>query len=134
MAVLAGANTAKAWDQQATEAQMDNEANYRGAGAYGYSVTPHLSGAYASAHSRSHIRGGFAAPHRDFPAGRTLTRHSGLAALRVEGPADPRRPVPFARAAGPDGAPVRITCMNFCCPAGERPGSGMAEQKISSGS
>jgi hypothetical protein len=66
MAVLAGANTAKAWDQQATEAAMDNEGNHGGAGAYGYSVTPHLSGAYASAYSRSHVRGGFAAPQRDF--------------------------------------------------------------------
>ncbi len=65
---LAGANTAKAWDQQATEAQMDNEDNYRGAGAYGYSVVPrHPPGAYASANSRWHIRGnGVAAPQRDF--------------------------------------------------------------------
>jgi len=67
MAVLAGANTAKAWDQQATEAQMDNEANYRGAGAYGYSVTPHLSGAYASARSPAHFRGiGVPTSGRDF--------------------------------------------------------------------
>lgn len=64
-AVMAGVNTAKAWDQQATEAQMDNELNY---GAYGYSANSrHLSGAYASAHSPAHIRGfGAAAPQRDF--------------------------------------------------------------------
>ena len=53
MAVLAGANTAKAYDQQATEAQMDNEDNYRGAGAYSHVVTPrHLSGVRANARSR----------------------------------------------------------------------------------
>ena len=70
MAVLAGANTAKAWDQQATEAQMDNEANYRGAGAYGHSVTPHLSGAYASARSPAHFRGiGVPTSGRDFQLG-----------------------------------------------------------------
>jgi hypothetical protein len=68
MTVLAGANTAKAWDQQASEAQMDNEDNYRAAGAYGYSAVPrHLSGAYASAHSHWHIRGsGAGVPQRDF--------------------------------------------------------------------
>ena len=65
---LAGANTAKAWDQQATEAQMDNEDNYRAAGAYGYSVVPrHPSGAYNRANSRWHSRGNdVAAPQRDF--------------------------------------------------------------------
>jgi hypothetical protein len=68
MTVLAGANTAKAWDQQATEAQMDNEDNYRALGAYGHSAVPrHLSGAFASAHSQSHIRDfGDVVPQRDF--------------------------------------------------------------------
>jgi len=66
MAVLAGSNAAKAWDQQATDAQMDNEDNYRAAGAYAYSPR-HLSGAYASTRSRWHVRGnGFVAPQRDF--------------------------------------------------------------------
>src|SRR5712691_10558017 len=50
MAVLAGSNAAKARDQQATDAQMDNEDNYRAAGAYAYSPR-HLSGAYASTRS-----------------------------------------------------------------------------------
>jgi len=63
--VMAGVTTAKAWDQQATEAQMDNELNH---GGYGYSATSrHLSGPYASAHSPAHIRSfGAAAPQRDF--------------------------------------------------------------------
>jgi hypothetical protein len=71
MTVLAGANTAKAWDQQATEAQMDNELNYRAAGGYAYAASSrHRSGAYASAHSPAHIRGfGVAAPQRDFQMG-----------------------------------------------------------------
>lgn len=46
MAVLAGVNTAKAYDQQATEAQMDNVDNYKAAGGYGYFAAP-----------RSHVRG-----------------------------------------------------------------------------
>ena len=68
MTVLAGANTAKAWDQQATEAQMDNELNHRAAGGYATSAdSRHLSGAYASAHSPAHVRGvGVAVPQRDF--------------------------------------------------------------------
>ena len=64
-AVTAGVSTARAWDQQATEAQMDNELNQRAAGGY----APHLSGAYASAHSSAHFRGiGGAIPtrQRDF--------------------------------------------------------------------
>jgi hypothetical protein len=78
MAVLAGANTAKAWDQQATEAQMDNEDNYRAAGGYAYSPSSrHRSGAYARAHSPAHIRGfGGAVPQRDFQlGGRGLGEH-----------------------------------------------------------
>ena len=65
------ASTAKAWDQQATEAQMDNEINYRAAGGYAYAASSrHRSGAYASAHSPAHIRGfGVAAPQRDFQMG-----------------------------------------------------------------
>ena len=52
------ASTAKAWDQQATEAQMDNELNYGVNGGYGYSADARdLSGAYASARSRAHFRG-----------------------------------------------------------------------------
>jgi hypothetical protein len=59
------ASTARAWDQQATEAQMDNELNHGAAGGY----ARHLSGAYASAHSRVHFRGigvGAPASQRDF--------------------------------------------------------------------
>jgi uncharacterized membrane protein len=69
-AVTAGVNTANAWDQQATEAQMDNELNYGVNGGYRYSAhTGHLSGAYASARSGARFRGnGGAAPtwQRDF--------------------------------------------------------------------
>ena len=69
-AVTAGVSTANAWDQQATEAQMDNELNYGVNGGYGYSAHARdLSGAYASARSRAHIRGnGGSAPawQRDF--------------------------------------------------------------------
>src|SRR5712671_6054750 len=64
-AVTAGVNTAKAWDQQATEAQMDNELNYRGAGGY----SRHLSGPYASTRSPTHFRGidvGRPTSQRDF--------------------------------------------------------------------
>jgi hypothetical protein len=64
-AVTAGVSTARAWDQQATEAQMDNELNQRAAGGY----ARHLSGPYASAHSSAHFRGiGGAVParQRDF--------------------------------------------------------------------
>lgn len=43
MGVMGGVKTAKALDQQATEAQMDNEINHRAAAGYGYL----LSGAYA---------------------------------------------------------------------------------------
>ena len=50
-AVTAGVSTARAWDQQATEAQMDNELNYRGAGGY----SRHLSGAYASSAEATHV-------------------------------------------------------------------------------
>ena len=71
MTVLAGASTAKAWDQQATEAQMDNELNHRAAGGYAYSAdSRHLSGAYASAHSPAPIRDfGAAFPQRDYQLG-----------------------------------------------------------------
>ena len=64
-AVTAGVSTARAWNQQATEAQMDNELNQRAAGGY----ARHLSGPYASAHSPAHFRGiGGAVPtrQRDF--------------------------------------------------------------------
>jgi hypothetical protein len=64
-AVTAGISTARAWDQQATEAQMDNELNQRAAGGY----SRHLSGAYDSAYSPAHARGnGGAVPtfQRDF--------------------------------------------------------------------
>jgi hypothetical protein len=64
-AVTAGVNTAKAWDHQATEAQMDNELNYRGAGGH----SRHLSGPYASARSPAHFRGidvGGPTSQRDF--------------------------------------------------------------------
>jgi hypothetical protein len=68
MTVLAGANAARAWDQQASEAQMDNEQNYIAPGAYSYSVVPRdQSGPYASAHSPAHIRSfGVVVPQRDF--------------------------------------------------------------------
>jgi hypothetical protein len=64
-AMTAGVSTARAWDQQATEAQMDNELNQRAAGGY----ARHPSGPYASAHSAGHFRGiGGAVPtrQRDF--------------------------------------------------------------------
>jgi len=65
-AVMAGATTAKAWDQQATEAQMDNELSYRATQGNGYSVIlQYPSGAYARANSPAHIRG-IRAPQRDF--------------------------------------------------------------------
>jgi hypothetical protein len=62
-AVTAGVSPAKAWDQQATEAQMDNELNHRAPGGY----SQHLSGAYASARSPAHFRGiGVPTSGRDF--------------------------------------------------------------------
>ncbi|HEX4553159.1 MAG TPA: hypothetical protein VH249_04185 [Xanthobacteraceae bacterium] len=52
------ASAAKAWDQQATEAQMDNELNYGVTGGYGHSAhARHPSGPYASARSPAHFRG-----------------------------------------------------------------------------
>ena len=62
-AVTAGVSTARAWDRQATEAQMDDELNQQAAGGY----ARHLSGPYASAHSSAHFRGiGGATRQRDF--------------------------------------------------------------------
>jgi hypothetical protein len=72
-AVTAGMSTARAWDQQATEAQMDNELNHQATGGYARHLSrgyaPHPSGPYASAHSPAHFRGiGGAVPtqQRDF--------------------------------------------------------------------
>ena len=48
-AVMAGANTARAWDQQASEATLDDAMN-RQAARPGPAVVPR-SGPYASAHS-----------------------------------------------------------------------------------
>ena len=54
MAVMAGAKTAKAWDQQATGEQMNYELNYRALQA-GNAARQYPSGAYASANP--HPRG-----------------------------------------------------------------------------
>jgi hypothetical protein len=67
--LVAGATPAKAWDQQATEAQMDNELNYATAGYPGPFNPQPRSGAYASARPSAHIRGiggGFPALEHDF--------------------------------------------------------------------
>ena len=68
-ALIAGATSAKAWDQQATDAQMDNELNYGAAGYPGLFNPQPRSGAYASARPSAHIHGiggGFPAPEHDF--------------------------------------------------------------------
>ena len=61
LGLAAGASTAKAWDQQATDTAMSTELNYRAAQA----VVPRRasSGAYASAHSNQNGAGG---AQRDF--------------------------------------------------------------------
>jgi hypothetical protein len=68
--LVAGATPAMAWDQQATEAQMDNELNYTAtAGHRGFVNSEQFSGAYASARPSARIRGiggGFRAPEHDF--------------------------------------------------------------------
>ena len=68
--LAAGATPAKASDQQATEAQMDNELNYGVAGRHRGVVSPQpWSGAYASANRSAHIRGigrALPTPGRDF--------------------------------------------------------------------
>jgi uncharacterized membrane protein len=53
LALMAGAKTAKAWDQQATDAQMSTELSYRVV--HGQTVDRNASGPYASANS--HRRG-----------------------------------------------------------------------------
>jgi len=56
IALMVGAKTAKAWDQQATEAQMSTELSYR---ALQGVVPQHYSpGAYASANPRERALGG----------------------------------------------------------------------------
>ena len=64
LATMAGAKTAKAWDQQATDDQMSTELSYRAA--HGVVSRQQPSGPYASAHSREQVRTGVAASGRDF--------------------------------------------------------------------
>jgi len=48
-ALMAGTTAANAWSQQATDAQMDNETNYRTTGGYRDAVTPRFpAGVYNS--------------------------------------------------------------------------------------
>ena len=60
-AVTAGVSTARAWDQQATEAQMDNELNHQATGGYARHLSGgyarHPSGPYASAHPHARSSG-----------------------------------------------------------------------------
>ena len=65
IALTAGATTAKAWDQQATEAEMSTELTYRVLGPHHYS-----SGPYASANPRERgFGGGTSVPYAaDAPA------------------------------------------------------------------
>jgi hypothetical protein len=64
--LAAGATPAKASDQQATEAQLDNDLNYRAAGYPGLFNPQPRSGAYASARPFAHIRGDIPAAEHDF--------------------------------------------------------------------
>jgi hypothetical protein len=64
LGLAAGASTAKAWDQQATDAAMSTELSYRAA-ARGFAPRHSSRGAYASAHSDQRGTGAGGAP-RDF--------------------------------------------------------------------
>ena len=66
IAVMADATTAKAWDQQAIEAQMSTELSYRVLGSHHYS-----SGPYASVNPRERgFGGGTSVPYAaDAPGG-----------------------------------------------------------------
>jgi hypothetical protein len=68
IAVMAGAKTAKAWDQQATEDEMNSELVYRPAPGHGAPVLHQVpSGAFARANSHEHGFGsGVAIPQHDF--------------------------------------------------------------------
>ena len=66
IASMVGAKTAKAWDQQATEAQMSAELSYR-AGGHDLVPVDHVTGAYASANAYHRgFRSGVAGPLPDF--------------------------------------------------------------------
>ena len=65
IASMAGAKTARAWDQQATDDQMSTELSYRAA--HGLVSRHQQSGPYASARSDAHDVGtGVAVSARDF--------------------------------------------------------------------
>lgn len=67
IATMVGAKSAKAWDQQATEAQMSSELSYRATGGHDLVPVDHLSGAYASANAYHRgFRSGVAGPLPDF--------------------------------------------------------------------
>jgi hypothetical protein len=54
LALMVGAKTAKASDQQATEAQMSDELSYRAAQGNGILMRQYPSGAFASTRSHAH--------------------------------------------------------------------------------
>ena len=67
IASMTGAKTAKAWDQQATEAQMSTELSYRATAGHDLVPLDYPSGAYASANSYHHgFRSGVSVPQPDF--------------------------------------------------------------------
>jgi hypothetical protein len=67
IASMTGAKTAKAWDQQATEAQMSAELSYRATGGHDLVPLDYPSGPYASAEAYRHgHRFGGWVPQHDF--------------------------------------------------------------------
>jgi hypothetical protein len=64
-ALTAGTTPAKAWDQQATGAEMDSELSHAAAGNYAYAPR-HRSGPYARAYGPAHIYNDVGASQRDF--------------------------------------------------------------------
>ncbi len=64
---MTGATTAKAWDQQATEAQMSTELSRHAARGHDLVPLDYPSGAYASANSYHRgFRSGVSVPQHDF--------------------------------------------------------------------
>jgi hypothetical protein len=67
IASMTGAKTAKAWDQQATEAQMSTELSHHATGGHDLVPLDYPSGAYASVDSYHRgIRSGVSVPLPDF--------------------------------------------------------------------